>query len=146
AATDPEDVGQANLNSLVERKVYSGNSRHSSTPYPCRCLCFAMLQRIWTTPLRRTTLHLLQIFFTDDRTFIFVFSGPTDLFVAINDAAPRQVIGRELHQNLVPRQDADEVFPHLPRDVRQNHVLVLELDPKHGVRESLDHGTNDLNG
>ena len=37
--------------------------------YPCLCLCFWLLQMIRTTPWRRTTLHLTQIFLTDDLTF-----------------------------------------------------------------------------
>jgi len=37
--------------------------------YPCLCLCFWLAQMMRTTPCRRTTLHLTQIFRTDERTF-----------------------------------------------------------------------------
>jgi hypothetical protein len=37
--------------------------------YPCLCLCFWLAQMTRTTPCRRTTLHLTQIFLTDERTF-----------------------------------------------------------------------------
>ena len=37
---------------------------------PCRCLCFGLLQMIRTTRLRRMTLQLRQISFTDALTFI----------------------------------------------------------------------------
>jgi len=33
--------------------------------YPCRCLCFWLLQITRTTPRRRTILHLSQIRLTD---------------------------------------------------------------------------------
>jgi hypothetical protein len=38
--------------------------------YPCRCLCFAVLQIILTTPFRRITLHSRQMGLTDALTFI----------------------------------------------------------------------------
>jgi hypothetical protein len=37
--------------------------------HPCRCLCLVFSHWMRTTPFRRMTLHLLQIFFTDARTF-----------------------------------------------------------------------------
>lgn len=38
--------------------------------YPCRCLCRGFGHKTLTTPRRRMTLHLEQIGFTDDLTFI----------------------------------------------------------------------------
>ena len=38
--------------------------------YPCRCLCFGFLQIMKIRRERFTTLQLLQIFFTDARTFM----------------------------------------------------------------------------
>src|SRR5215210_961941 len=63
-----------------------------------------------------------------------------DLFVAIRDAAPVQIVGRELDLDPVAGQDADVVTSHLPRDVAEDLVPVVELDLEHGVRE----GFNDL--
>jgi len=45
--------------------------------YPCLCLCFWLAQMTRTTPWRRTTLHLTQIFFTEERTFMRVLA-PTN--------------------------------------------------------------------
>src|SRR5690348_2157431 len=66
--------------------------------------------------------------------------------VAVDDAAPGQVVGRELHDNPVFRQDADVVLPHLAADVRQDLVAIGELHPEHRVREWLDHSALDLDG
>ncbi len=38
--------------------------------YPCLCLWRGFSQIMRTTPLRRTTLHLVQIFLTDALTFM----------------------------------------------------------------------------
>src|ERR1041384_8872037 len=77
---------------------------------PWRCLWRGSEQITRTTPLRRTILHLRQIFFTD--AMIYVQSS----FRSKGDAALRQVIRRHLHGHLVARQDADVVHAHLPGD------------------------------
>src|SRR4051795_4608043 len=77
--------------------------------------------------------HLL-----DRRSDLHVESS--SLLVAIGDAAAGQVVRSELHLHLVARQDPDVVHPHLPRDVRQHLVAVLELDPEHGVGQRFDDG------
>src|SRR3989304_4082820 len=58
--------------------------------------------------------------------------SPSSL-VAVHDTAARQVVRRQLHEHPVPREDPDVVHPHLPRDMGQHVVSVLELDPEHGV-------------
>src|SRR6478735_1192043 len=109
------------------------------------------MTRLW----RRITLHLSQIFLTLGWTFICLFSlvptgreGPAGkgLFVAVNDATAGQVVGRQLHDHAILRQDADVVLPHLAADVGEHAVPVLQLHPKHGVGEGFDHPTLDLDG
>src|SRR5437867_3586591 len=68
------------------------------------------------------------------------------LLEPVGDPAAGQVVGRELHLDLVPRQDPDEIHAHLAGHVREYLVSVLELHPEHGVRERLDHGAFHLNG
>src|SRR5689334_21658916 len=86
-----------------------------------------------TAPWRRITLHLSHIFFTEGRTFI------VSSLVSIGDTAPCQVVRGQLHLHLVAGSDADVVHAHLPGDVRQHLVPVLQLDTEHGVRQRLDH-------
>src|SRR5215470_2231237 len=62
------------------------------------------------------------------------------LLKSVRDPAARQVIGGELHLDLVPGQDPDEVHAHLAGHVREHLVAVVELHAKHGVRQRLDHG------
>src|SRR5215471_14477106 len=66
--------------------------------------------------------------------------------VAVDDPATGQVVGRQLHDDPVLRQDADVVLPHLAADVCQDLVAVGEFHPEHGVREWLDYAALDLDG
>jgi hypothetical protein len=95
------------------------------------------------------TLHFSQIGFTLGRTFIdfpsFFFSFSL-LLVPVSDATPVEVVRSDLHLDLVPREDADPVHPHLSRTVRQYLVPVLELDSEHGVGQWLDHGAFEHDG
>ena len=63
----------------------------------------------------------------------------------IRDATTGQVIRGELDRHLVPWEDLDEVHPHLPRDVREHFMAVLQLHAKHRVRQWLDDRPFDFN-
>src|SRR2546430_16151698 len=68
------------------------------------------------------------------------------LLVAVDDPAAGEVVGRELYDDAVLGQDADVVLPHTSGDVGENAVTVLQLHPKHRVREWLDDPALDLDG
>ena len=103
-----------------------------------------------TRPCRRITLHLSQIGLTLGFTFtavsVLFFSLGVALLVPVHDAAPGQVVGRQLHHHAILGQDADVVLPHLAADVGEHLVAVLQLNAKHGIGQGLDHATLDLYG
>src|SRR5262245_45849781 len=88
-----------------------------------------------TLPCRRMIRQCSQIRRTDDLTFM----GPTLLLLAVDDPPLREVVGAHFDGDPVAREDADEVHPHLARDVGQDTVAVLELDEEHGVGAGLHH-------
>ena len=65
--------------------------------------------------------------------------------IPVNDPAALEVVRRHLDAYLVSGEDPDVVHPHLPRDVTQHLVPVVELHPEHCVRKRLDDGANYLN-
>src|ERR1035437_1594962 len=91
-----------------------------------------------TTPARRITLHFEQIFLSDVRTFIAFSSCVSSSLVPVDDPPAAKVIRAQLHEHLVAGEDPDEVLAHLPGDVSQHLVLVLQLDLEHRVRERFD--------
>ena len=65
--------------------------------------------------------------------------------IAINNPSPFQIIGRQLHQYCVPWEDLYEMHPHLAGNMGQNSMAILELDPEHGIRQSLNNNSFDFN-
>src|SRR3982751_2311372 len=107
-------------------------SRGMSTPamraiaYPCRCLCFGLVQMTITVPWRRITLQLSQRALTEALTFNgsscrsgLVWFG---LLESVGDSTAGQVVGRQLHPDPVAWQDPDEVHPQLPADMSKDLV------------------------
>src|SRR5215510_12154464 len=103
---------------------------------PWRCLWRGSEQITRTTPLRRTILHLRQIFFTEAMTFI----GFRPLsFRSECDPTFGQIVWSHLYGDLVSREDADVVHAHLPGDEGVDGMPVLELHPEGRVRQVLQH-------
>src|SRR5512147_3133066 len=93
--------------------------------YPCRCLCFGLVQMTITVPWRRMTLQLSQRALMEALTFNASSSlgSPREAgrsLQPIGDSTPRQVVRRKLDPDAVPGQDPDEVHPQLARDVGQD--------------------------
>src|SRR5918992_5773297 len=55
--------------------------------------------------------------------------------VPVDDPAASQIVWRELDGHPVSRQNPDVVLPHLPGDVAEHPMAVVQIDPKHRVRE-----------
>src|SRR5437899_7419523 len=113
--------------------------------YPCRCLCFGLVQMTITVPWRRMTLQLSQRALTEALTFngssisCSMTGAPVSVLLqAVGDPTASEVVGRQLHPDAVSRQDPDEVHPQLAADVGQDPVTVLQLDGEHRVRERFD--------
>ena len=87
----------------------------------------------WTRPCRRITLQCSQILLTLGRTFMSAF-----LLVPVGDATSVEVVGGELHLDAIPGQNPDVVHPHLPGNVGEYLVAVLQFHPEHGVRQGFD--------
>src|SRR2546428_14103476 len=66
--------------------------------------------------------------------------GPSLIPHSPGNATSFQVVGRQLHEDLVARHDPDEVHPHLAADVREHRVPVLELALEHRVWKGFGNG------
>jgi len=73
------------------------------------------LQMIRLMPSRRTTLQCSHNFLIEGLTFM---NSP---------------VRRDFHQDPVTGKNADEVLSHFAADVRKHLVLVLKLNPEHGI-------------
>src|SRR5215471_11558903 len=104
--------------------------RAISKPQPCRCLWRGFSQMIRTTPLRRTTLHLSQIFLTLGRTFIC-------LLMAVGDAAATWVVRAHFDSHAVTGQNPNIKLPHTSADCSEHDQPVVTLHTKHRVRQRL---------
>src|SRR6266404_3457158 len=71
---------------------------------------------------------------------------PVALLVAVYNPAACQIVRRELHRNFVSRQNPDEILAHLAGNVRQNLVLVFQLNAEHRVRQRFDYRRHYFNG
>src|SRR5947209_18375442 len=80
--------------------------------YPCLCLWRGLVQITIVRPCRLITLQRSHIGFTDGRTFILPFQELAS--VAVGDATASEVVGRELHLDLVAGEDPDVVLAHPP--------------------------------
>ena len=70
--------------------------------------------------------------------------APRCLLVAIGDAPAREVVGRELYDDLVAGKDADIVHADLARDGAEHRMTVTQIDTKHRVGQRLGDRTLEL--
>src|SRR3954470_22388745 len=61
-----------------------------------------------------------------------------ELPVAVDDGGAVEVVRRQLDAHAVAREDADAEAAHLPGDVAEDHVIVVELHAEHRGGEGLD--------
>src|SRR3954468_19275828 len=70
--------------------------------------------------------------------------GCRALLVAVDDAAAVEVVGRDLDADLVAGKHADAEPAHLAGEMREQLVIVLELDAEQQVRQGLGDLTVDF--
>src|ERR1700734_2898847 len=101
-----------------------------------------------TRPCRRMIRHLLQIFLTLGLTFTVPspLSCTVSLLVPVHDPPTTEVVGAQLYDNPVVRQDTDVVHPHFPADVSENLVPVVQLHAEEGIRERFDNRAFNFDG
>jgi len=88
--------------------------------------------------------HFAQRRLTDAETFMLSPSpfSPT-IFIAgrspksIGDPPPRQVVRRKLDTDPVTGQNPDEMHPQAPGYMREHFVAIVQLHPKHRIRQRL---------
>src|ERR1700724_2575043 len=61
-------------------------------------------------------------------------------FEPVGNTALGQIIGSHFHKNLVAGEDADSILAHLSGGVRDDLMVVFELDAKGRIREQFDDG------
>ncbi len=71
-------------------------------------------------------------------------SKKSPLAFAVNDPAFGQIVGRQLHSDLVTRDNSNEVFSHPASDMREHIVAGFKLDTKAGVGQGLGNGPLDF--
>src|SRR4249919_2606080 len=93
-------------------------------------------------PCRLMIRHRSHMGLTEGRTFTkapdslaWGFCGL--LLQSERDATAREVVRGDLDLDLVARQDADVVLPHLTRDAGEDAVPAFELNPEHRARQRL---------
>ena len=67
---------------------------------------------------------------------MFGFSGRS--LVPVGDPTSGEVVRSQFHLDLVAWEDPDVVHPHLPGNVREYLVSVVEFDLEHGIRQRFE--------
>ena len=87
-------------------------------------------------PCRLMTRQRSHMGLTEGRTFISA--------MPVGDPTAVQVVGAQLHLDLVSGKDADVVLAHLSGNGGQHGVAAVYLNPEHRARESFDDLAFDL--
>src|SRR5229473_8510614 len=146
---DAIDGSQPDPKALLQRKIYTCDTCHAILLKKSLSLTLLVLGVDANYPHHAAPvdhLALVTNLFYRCPYFHNPCSSLAALLVAIHNPAARQIVRRKLHGDFVSRQNPDEILAHLAGNVRQNLVLVFQLNAEHRVRQRLDHRGHDLNG
>ena len=132
--TDPEDVGERDLDALLARNVDAGDTGHR-LPLPLLVLRVGADDHHGAVATNDLAVVAARLDGSSD------FQRILDLLEAVGDPATGQVVRRQLDADPVTGQDADEVHPELAADMGEHPVAVLQLDREHGVGQRFDDRT-----
>src|SRR3981081_3538822 len=68
------------------------------------------------------------------------------LLISIYDAAARQIVRRKLHGDFVACKDTNKIFAHLPGNMREHAMFVLQFDTEHGIGQRLNYRRHHFDG
>jgi hypothetical protein len=137
-----EDVSEADLQPLLAGDVDAGNTCHIwFSSLALALLVLGGFANHHDAAVPTDDLALIANRFDarldlHDWSFIGIGNRRLSLgqsLVPVGDAAPREVVGRQLDLDTIARKDPDVVHAHFPRDVGQNVMAVLELHAEHGI-------------
>ena len=86
-------------------------------------------------PFLLKTLQSLQIFFTDERTFMILPLFLPGVFRPECYPAACQVVRRKLNCYSITGQDLDKMHAHFPGDMSQHPMAIIQFYPEHGIRQ-----------
>src|SRR5256886_5667977 len=143
------DRGQPDPKALLHRKIYTCDTCHAILLEKTLSLTLLLLRVDANHPHHAAPLNHLALvtnLFNRCPYFHNSCSSLAELLVAVHNPAARQIVWRKLHRDFVSRENPDEILAHLAGNVRQNLVLVLELNAEHRVWQRLDHRRHHFNG
>src|SRR6266478_3841436 len=146
---DAIDRGQPDPKALLRRKIYTCDTCHSILLKKSLSLTLLVLRVDANHPHHAAAVNHLALvtnLFYRCPYFHNPYSSLAELLVTLHNPAARQIVRRKLHRDFVSRQNQDEILAHLAGNVRQDLVLVFQLNAKHRVRQRLDHRGHDFNG
>src|SRR6267378_3407051 len=154
---DAIDRGQPDPKALLRRKIYTCDTCHAILLKKSLSLTLLVLRVDANHPHHAAPMnHLALVTNLFNRCPYFHAAdsqsdGSKDpplqiLLVAIHNPATRQIVRRKLHRDLVTSQNPNEILAHLAGNVRQDLVLVFQLNAKHRVGQRFNHRGHDFNG
>src|SRR5882762_3257760 len=146
---DAIDRGQPDPKALLRRKIYTCDTCHAILLKKSLSLTLLVLRVDANYPHHAAAVNHLALvtnLFYRCPYFHNPYSSLAELLVTVHNPATRQIVRRKLHRDLVTSQNPNEILAHFAGNVRQDLVLVFQLNAEHRVGQRLNHRGHDFNG